>query len=217
MHKISIVARGHTGGATTILPEEESTFTTSKQAKARLAVFYGGRVAEELIFKEITTGACSDIAGATELAQKMIMSGGMSETLGARTFGKRQDMVFLGRSFGEEKDYGDEVANGIDREIQQLLSHAYYDAKQTIVTHQDNLVRLAEYLIEHETLPGEDMERLFAPGDNGLEEDEGGSPAIPPQIPPYAPQPSQPTIGQPATSLSMEHYRIQETDSNINS
>ena len=145
------------------------------------------------------------------------MSGGMSETLGARTFGKRTEMVFLGRSFGEEKDYGNEVANSIDREIQQLINHAYYDAKQAIVTHQSNLVRLAEYLIEHETLRGEDMERLFAAGDNGLEEGEGGSPAIPPETPPYAPQPSQPTIGQPATSLSIEHNQIQETDNNINS
>ena len=212
VHKISIVARGHSGGATTILPEEESSFLTAKQARAKLAVFYGGRVAEELIFKEITTGACSDISRATELAQYMIMSGGMSESLGARTFGKRQEMVFLGRSFGEEKDYGDVVANSIDKEIQQLINKAYYDARQAIVTHQTNLVRLAEYLIEHETLRGEDMERLFAAGDNGLEE--GGSPAIPPETPPYAPQPSQPTIGQPATSMSIEHYQPEESDNN---
>ena len=216
VHKISIVARGHSGGATTILPEEESSFLTAKQARAKLAVFYGGRVAEELIFKEITTGACSDISRATELAQYMIKSGGMSEGLGARTFGKRQEMVFLGRGFGEELDYGVGVANSIDREIHQLINKGYYDAKMAIVTHQTKLVILAEYLIEHETLRGEDMERLFAAGDNGLEE-EGGSPAIPPETPPYAPQPSQPTIGQPATSLSIEHYQIQETDNNINS
>ena len=121
-------------------------------------------------------------------------------------------MVFLGRSFGEEKDYGDVVANSIDKEIQQLINKAYYDARQAIVTHQTNLVRLAEYLIEHETLRGEDMERLFAAGDNGLEE--GGSPAIPPETPPYAPQPSQPTIGHPATSLSIEHYQLDDSDNN---
>ena len=211
VHKISIVSRGNMGGHTTLLPEEDRYLWTKNQFQDMLAVTMGGRVAEELIFDEITTGASNDIEKATKIALSMVKKYGMSEELGPRTFGKREEMVFLGREISEERDYGDRVAEEIDQAVEGLIKRAYKDAKEVVVTNKTKLVKLSEYLIEHETISGDSMRRMFDPDASGPEED--GVPATPTEPPPYAPKPSQPPIGHPAPSLSSEAYRPSEEPS----
>ncbi len=208
VHKISIVSRGSMGGHTTLLPEEDRYLWTKNQFQDMLAVTMGGRVAEELIFDEVTTGASNDIEKATKIALSMVKRYGMSEELEPRTFGKREEMVFLGREISEERDYGDRVAEEIDRAVEDLIKRAYNDAKEVVVTHKTKLVSLSEYLIEHETISGDNMIRLFNPDAGGPEED--GVPAAPSEPPPFAPKPAQPPIGHPSPSLSSEAYRASE-------
>jgi cell division protease FtsH len=161
----------------------------------------GGRAAEEQIFDEVTTGASNDIERATKIALGMIKRYGMSRALGPRTFGKREEMVFLGREISEERDYGDKVAEEIDEEVKMLIYQAYDNANELLVTHKPKLVRLAEYLIEHETVSGEAMNQLFNDENPGSEPD--AVPAVPPDPPPYiAPRPQPNIQPQPAPSLS---------------
>ena len=201
VHKISIVSRGAMGGHTSLLPEEDRYLWTKNQFSDMMAVTMGGRVAEEQIFDEVTTGASNDIERATKIALGMIKRYGMSKSLGPRTFGKREEMVFLGREISEERDYGDKIAEEIDDEVRTLINRAYEQANEILVFHKPKLVRLAEYLIEHETVSGESLNHLFNDdGQTGTEPD--GVPAVPPEPPPYtAPRP-QPTIQpRPAPTL----------------
>ena len=200
VHKISIVARGQMGGHTSLVPEEDRYLWTKNQFRDRMAVTMGGRVAEQIIFDEITTGASNDLEQATKLALGMIKRYGMSDSLGPRTFGKVQEMVFLGREISEERDYGDKVAEEIDDEVKTLINKAYTDAEEMLVTHKPKLVRLAEYLIEYETVSGEAMNRLFN-ADDDVQPD-GGDPAVPPENPPsFSPTHPQPSLPRPAPTL----------------
>ena len=203
VHKISIVSRGNTGGHTSLLPDEDRYLWTKNQFSDLLAVTMGGRVAEEQIFDELTTGASDDIERATKTALSMIKRYGMSEALGPRTFGKREEMVFLGREISEQRDYGDKIAEEIDNEVKAMISLAHQRAKEIITEHQTKLVRLAEYLIVHETLSGDNLLRMFNDEDLG---DDPGTPAIspekPPESPAYATTPPQPASPQPAPALS---------------
>ena len=205
VHKISIVPRGNMGGHTSLLPEEERYLWTKNQFDDMLAVTMGGRAAEHQIFGELTTGASNDIERATKTALGMIKRYGMSESLGPRTFGKREEMVFLGREISEERDYGDKVAEQIDEEVKALINGAYHRAEELLETNKPKLVKLAEYLIEHETLSGENMVKLFNDEEFG---DEPGSPAVPPEVSPDAPAytspPPQPAVPQPAPSLGSQ-------------
>ena len=202
VHKISIIARGSMGGHTTLLPEEDRYLWTKNQFLDMMAVTMGGRVAEEQIFDEVTTGASNDLERATKIALSMIKRYGMSVELGPRTFGKREELVFLGREISEERDYGDKVAEEIDQEVKDLVKNAYQQACQILTEHKPKLVRIAEYLIEHEAVSGEELNRLFNAEDGGLEP--GGPPSVaPPEPPPYAPKPEPPPYApQPAPSLS---------------
>ena len=201
VHKISIVSRGSMGGHTSLLPDEDRYLWTKNQFSDMLSVTMGGRVAEEQIFDEVTTGASNDIERATKIALDMIKRYGMSKSLGPRTFGKREEMIFLGRELSEERDYGDKVAEEIDNEVKTLINRAYTDACEILITHKPKLVLLAEYLIEHETVSGEALNHLFNEDRPGSEPT--GSPAVPPEPPPQpAPRP-QPTIQpRPAPTLS---------------
>ena len=152
VHKISIVARGSMGGYTTLLPEEDRYLWTKNQFDDMLAVTMGGRVAEELIFDEVTTGASNDLEKATKIALGMVKRYGMSKNLGPRTFGKREELVFLGREISEERDYGDHVAEEIDLEVKDLTKHAYENAQALLVENKPKLVQIAEYLIVHESV-----------------------------------------------------------------
>ncbi|MQG17249.1 MAG: ATP-dependent metallopeptidase FtsH/Yme1/Tma family protein [SAR202 cluster bacterium] len=161
VHKISIISRGNMGGHTTLLPEEDRSLWTKNQFTDMMAVMMGGRVAEEQIFAEVTTGASNDIERATKVALEMVKRYGMSPSLGPRTFGKRQEMVFLGNQSNEERDYGDKIAEEIDQEVHSLISWAYDKANELIEEHKPKLVQIAEYLIEYESVSGENLDKLF--------------------------------------------------------
>ncbi len=203
VHKISIVSRGNMGGHTSLLPNEDRYLWTKNQFGDMLSVMMGGRVAEEMIFSEVTTGASNDIERATKVALSMVKRYGMSESLGPRTFGKVQEMVFLGREISEERDYGDKIAEEIDDEVRILIKLAYERAQEILVENKPSLVLLSEYLIEHETISGDNMVRLL---DDGAIGDDPGTPAIPPdappETPPMTPSPAQPPIGQPSPAMS---------------
>ena len=200
VHKISIVSRGSMGGHTSLIPEEDRYLWTKNQFSDMMAVTMGGRVAEEHIFDEVTTGASNDIERATKIALGMIKRYGMSKSLGPRTFGKREEMVFLGREISEERDYGDKVAEEIDEEVKMLINLAYTHANELLITHKPKLVRLAEYLIEHETVSGEALNHLFNDENPGQAPE--GVPAAPPEPQPHAPRHPQPTIQpRPAPTL----------------
>ena len=161
--KISIVSRGQMGGYTKSIPDEESYYMTLKQARARLATLMGGRAAEETVFgeEEITTGAGSDIEQATQLARTIITRYGMSEKLGPRTFGKREELVFLGREISEQVDYSDRIAEEIDDEVHGLINSAYQTAKNLVADNKNKLSQIAKYLIDNETVEGDDLTNLF--------------------------------------------------------
>ena len=165
--KISIISRGAMGGYTRFSPEEDRNIITKKQLEARLAVATGGRVAEEIIFDEMTTGASNDLEQATGIARTMVTRYGMSKELGPRTFGKREELVFLGKEISEHRDYSDRVAQAIDDEVHSLIDKAYQTAKNLLTTNRAKLTQVAKYLIENESAEDDTLQGLFdspAPG-----------------------------------------------------
>ncbi len=162
VHKISIVARGMTLGHTRQLPTEDRYMMTRAQFKDMLATLLGGHTAEEIIFNEVTTGSQNDIEQATKLARKMITDFGMSEKLGPRTFGHKEELVFLGREISEQRDYSDKIAEQIDDEVHDIIQHAYETAKKILTENKPKLVQIAEQLITEETIEGEVLEALFS-------------------------------------------------------
>jgi cell division protease FtsH len=162
LHKITIIPRGMAGGYTVALPEEERTLHSRTYLEARLPVMMGGRVAEEIVFGDITTGAHDDLQKATGLARSMVCNYGMSEKLGPIIFGKENSMVFLGRDLGEGHDYSDETARLIDSEIKSLLIGAYEKAKKILTEQRDKLDLLTQKLLERETLEGAEVRSLLS-------------------------------------------------------
>jgi len=161
VHKVSIVARGIAGGWTRLLPTEDRYLWTKSQFDERLAVSLGGRVAEEITFGEVTTGAQKDLEEATKLARKMVTEYGMSKKLGPRTFGQRQELIFLGREISEQRDYGDETADEIDKEMRLIIQRAYNTTKKILTANKEKLKQLAEELVIHETLEENELKRIF--------------------------------------------------------
>jgi cell division protease FtsH len=159
--KVTIVPRGQSGGHTRYLPDEERNLMTKNQFEAMLASALGGRVAEELVFDEVTTGAGNDLEQATNIARTMVTRYGMSEKLGPRTFGKREEMVFLGREITEQRDYSDSVAQTIDEEVHDLLDVAYKSARRVITENMAQLTQLSKYLLEHETAEVDALEQVW--------------------------------------------------------
>ncbi len=166
--KVTIVARGNTGGHTRYLPEEDRRLWTKNQFVDMLAAALGGRVAEEVVFDEMTTGASNDLEQATNIAQTMVTRYGMSEKLGPRTFGKREELVFLGREISEQRNYGDRVAETIDDEVHGLIDNAYRTAKRLLTANVDSLTQVAKYLITNETVEGDALNELFKSPGPGL-------------------------------------------------
>ena len=161
VHKISIVARGMSLGHIRQLPTEDRYLMTRSQFKDMLATLLGGYVAEELIFSELSTGAANDIKRATDMAHKMVTSYGMSDKLGPRTFGNKDEMVFLGREISEQRDYGDKIADQIDEEVHRIIQTAYETAKTVLTENKPKLKRIAEKLVTEETLEGKQLTTLF--------------------------------------------------------
>jgi cell division protease FtsH len=161
VYKVTIVSRGMTGGFTRFLPEEDRHLGTRTQFQDRLAATLGGHVAEELALGEMTTGPQNDIEQATKIARQMVMQWGMSERLGPRTFGRKEELVFLGREIAEQRNYSEKVAEEIDEEVRRIIDHAYQAAKRILTENRGKLDQLARRLIEVETLEGEELERVF--------------------------------------------------------
>lgn len=161
VHKISIIARGVIGGWTRFLPSEDRHLWTRSQFNDRLAVSLGGRAAEEVSFGEISTGAQSDLEEATKLARKMVTEYGMSDKLGPRTFGQKQELVFLGREISEQRDYSDKIAQEIDEEVHDIIQRAYDTAKKILTENKAKLKQVAEQVIAHETLGEDELNKLF--------------------------------------------------------
>ncbi len=159
--KVTIVARGQAGGFTKTVPEEDRSLVTRRQLEARLAMAMGGRAAEELVFDQFTTGASNDLEQATNIARQMITRFGMSKKLGPRTFGKREEMVFLGREISEQRDYSDNVAEQIDDEVRSLIENAYGTAMRILKENKSKLDHISNYLIENETIEEEDVPSIF--------------------------------------------------------
>jgi cell division protease FtsH len=161
VHKISIVARGVMGGYTRLLPTEDRYLMTRSQFKDMIAALLAGQTAEDLIFNEMTTGAQNDIEEATKLARKMVTSYGMSDKLGPRSFGKKEELVFLGREISEQRDYSEKVAQEIDEEVYSIIEKAHDEAKRLLTKNKKRLIHVAKRLLVEETLEGEELELAF--------------------------------------------------------
>jgi cell division protease FtsH len=161
VHKVSIVARGRMGGWTRLLPTEEHHLWTKAQFNASLSVALGGRVAEEITFNEVSTGAQNDLEQVTKLARKMVTEYGMSDKLGPRTFGQRQELVFLGREISEQRDYSDKVAEQIDEEVQNIIHQAYNITRKILTENKAKLEQIAEQLIAKEVIEQPELDKLF--------------------------------------------------------
>jgi cell division protease FtsH len=168
VHKISIVARGMSLGHTKQLPAEDRYLMTRSQLTAMVATLLAGNASEELIFNEISSGASDDIKRATALARRMVTDLGMSDILGPRTFGDKQELVFLGREISEQKDYGEKVADTIDKEVNRIIWEAHETARKILTDNRPKLEQLAVKLITQETLEGEELEKIF--GEIGMAE-----------------------------------------------
>jgi len=160
VNKITIIPRGRAAGITWFLPEERD-YKYKDQLENELAIAFGGRVAEEIVFNRISTGAANDIKQATDLAQKMIRSWGMSEELGPLSYAKNEEQIFLGREIAQHRDYSDETARKIDEEIQSLINKSYNRAKTVLNKNLDVLHKLAELLLEKETVSGKELDELI--------------------------------------------------------
>jgi len=149
-------------GYTMSLPQEDRYLHSKTEFEDKIAGMLGGHVSEELVFGDTTTGASNDIEKATSLARAMVTQYGMSEKLGPLAFGKKEEMVFLGREISEQRNYSDEVAAKIDAEVREIIDRAYDRAKEALTQQREILDRLAALLIEKETIEGEEFESLFS-------------------------------------------------------
>jgi cell division protease FtsH len=201
--KVTVISRGMALGYTMALPTEDRYLQSKTEFEDKIAGLLGGNVAERLVFGDTTTGASNDIEKATDLARRMVTEFGMSDRIGPLALGKREEMIFLGREIGEQRNFSEDVARVIDEEVRAIIDRAYDRATETLVAHRDRLDRLAEKLIAEETVDAEGFEKLFddlppkpersvgiprviAPStESGTSEGPGGTPATNP-----SPQPA---------------------------
>ena len=161
VHKITIMPRGHALGYTMVLPDEDKYSTTRNQMLDQLAYTMGGRAAEELVFHDPTTGASNDIEKATTLARAMVTQYGMTEKLGAIKLGTSDAAPFLGRDYGHQRDYSENIASVVDEEIKNLIEGAHHEAYEILIENRSILDDLVEELLEKETLHKEEIEVIF--------------------------------------------------------
>ncbi len=161
VHKISIISRGRAAGYTLKLPTEDKHFRTKTEFVEELAVMLGGYVSEKFIFNELTTGASNDLEKASELARKMVMQYGMSDKFGPVTFGDREEMVFLGKEFGEQKNFSEGTAQEIDKEIAKFIANAYKTAQKIIKEQKAKLDEIAAVLVKKETIERKEFEKMM--------------------------------------------------------
>lgn len=161
VHKVSIVSRGMAAGYTMALPEEDRNLVSKAKYQDDLAFALGGRTAEELVFGDVTTGAENDLSRVTKLARDMVTRYGMSKKLGPMTFGQKEELVFLGKEIGEQRDYSEAVAEEIDREVRQIVQEAHEQATDVLTKYREQLDLIAETLMDVETLDAEEFAALF--------------------------------------------------------
>jgi len=176
VHKVSILPRGRALGYTMHLPTEDRYLTTKSELLSRMAGLLGGRVAEELVFGDVNTGAQNDLERVTNIAHKMVCQFGMSEKLGPLTFGLNENQIFLGRDFYKDKDYSEEIAFEIDKEIRHLVDECHAVARSILETHRDKLDALASALLEREVLQVEEVKSILGPGAHAESADEENQP-----------------------------------------
>ncbi|CAH0347597.1 ATP-dependent zinc metalloprotease FtsH [Bacillus sp. CECT 9360] len=164
VHKVTIVPRGQAGGYAIMLPKEDRFFMTKPELLDKIAGLLGGRVAEDVVFGEVSTGAHNDFQRATGIARSMVTEYGMSDKLGPLQFGQTQGQVFLGRDFNNDQNYSDAIAYEIDQEIQRIIKESYERAKKIIIEHREQLDTIAKTLLEIETLDAEQIKSLFEQG-----------------------------------------------------
>lgn len=165
VHQVSIIPRGRAGGYTLQLPEEDKHYASKSEITKEIVGLLGGRAAEKLVLDDISTGATNDIERATSLARKMVTEFGMSERLGPMTFGNPHDEVFLGRDFTRSRNYSEEVAAEIDKEIRTIIDEAYHKAESLLKENMHKLEKVAEALLEKEKLEAEEFESVFNAAD----------------------------------------------------
>jgi cell division protease FtsH len=162
VHKVTIISRGMALGYTMALPMEDRYLQSKSEFEDKIAGLLGGNAAERLIFGDTTTGASNDIEKATDLARRMVTEWGMSDRMGPLAFGKHDEMIFLGREIGEQRNYSDDVAKMIDDEVRVIMEHGYARATQVLTEYKSKLLALADKLIAEETVEAEEFEKLFA-------------------------------------------------------
>ena len=194
VYKVTILPRGQMGGYTRFLPSQDRHLFSKSEFEDQLAVAMGGRAAEVLVFGEMTTGASNDIQQATEIARRMVMQYGMSARLGPRSFGRREELIFLGRDIAEQRNYSDSIAESIDGEVSQLIGDAHRRASDILHRHHPELDKLAKNLVEVETLDVEAFQHL-------LDEYAGKVPKSVAQKPVEAPRAEAPDQGGAVDSL----------------
>lgn len=160
-HKVTIVARGMAGGYTRFLPDEEAHYRTPKMFRDQLSAALGGLVAEEIIYGESSTGPSNDLEQVTQIARSMVTRWGMSERLGPRTFGKNDEMVFLGNTISDSRNYSEKIAEQIDDEVRSIIAEAHTRATELLTKHRNLLDKLVNVLMEEETMEGEYLTRLL--------------------------------------------------------
>jgi hypothetical protein len=165
VHQITIVPRGQAGGMTISLPEEDRSYRSRREMEEEIVSLLGGRVAEAMMLGDISTGASNDIQRASRIARKMVAAYGMSETLGAVSFETGHDEIFIGREMARSKGYSEAVAAQIDAEVKRVIDAAYRRCEQILARDRDKLVEVAEFLLLHETMSGEEFASVFVQTD----------------------------------------------------
>ncbi|MCC6380891.1 MAG: cell division protein FtsH, partial [Dehalococcoidia bacterium] len=194
-HKVTIVSRGMAGGYTRFLPDEESHYRTRSMFRDQLCSALGGHAAEELVFGEASTGPSNDIEQVTRIARAMVTRWGMSERLGPRTFGRSEELVFLGREISETRNYSEKIAEEIDDEVRRLIEEAQERARNVLREHRALLDKLATVLLEVETLEGDQLNRLL----NSDPSEPWPPPDMQPRdVPPAAPRPAEEAPRRPS-------------------
>jgi len=161
VHKVTIISRGLAGGYTWTLPEEDRTLQSKAKFRASMVELLGGRAAESIVFDDITTGASNDLERVTKMARSMVTRYGMSEKLGPMVYGQKEELVFLGREIGEQRDYSEAVAEEIDEEVRRLVGEAYQEAQRVLDENRETLDAIAQNLIEVETLDAAQFAAFF--------------------------------------------------------
>jgi len=163
VQKVSIVGRGQAGGVTWFRPDEDRLLYSRKKLLANLAYALGGRVAEEIVFDDITSGAANDIEQVTRMARTMVTRLGMSGEMGPLQYGQKEELIFLGREISEQRDYSEAVAEKIDQEVRRIVEEAYTLAKKLLNQYRTQLDGVAHKLLEAETMTREEFEAIFPP------------------------------------------------------